>query len=280
MAKIPISVVVPVKNEQKNLARCLERLTDFDEIFVVDSGSTDDTCQIAEAHGAKVIDFQWDGKFPKKRNWFLRNHELNNDWVLFIDADEYMSAEFAAEAAGQVASTDHVGFWITYDNHFMGKVLKHGDRFRKLALFRRSAGEYEKIEEDHWSNLDMEVHEHPVLDGTVGAIEATIDHEDFKGLHAYINRHNEYSSWEARRYAKLMLSGTGEHTHLTPKQKVKYRLLTSSLLAPLYMWYSYIWKLGFLDGRAGWLFAQMKRQYFFQVRIKILEARAAAKKKA
>ena len=278
--KIPVSVVVPVKNEEANLSRCLERLADFDEVFVVDSGSDDRTCEIAREHGAVVIDFRWNGKFPKKRNWFLRNHELKHDWVLFIDADEYASEAFGEEVRQQVDATDHVGFWLTYDNHFMAKVLKHGDRFRKLALFRRSAGEYERIEEDHWSNLDMEIHEHPVLAGTVGQIHAPIDHEDFKGLHAYIRRHNEYSSWEARRYAKLMLSGADKRRHLTGKQKVKYRLLTFTMLPTLYMLYCYVWKLGFLDGRAGLVFALMKKQYFFQVRLKILEARAEAKRQA
>jgi len=278
--KIPVSVVVPVKNEEANLARCLERLADFDEVFVVDSGSDDRTCEIAREHGAVVIDFQWNGKFPKKRNWFLRNHELKYDWVLFICADEYVSEAFREEVRQQVDATDHVGFWVTYDNHFMGKVLKHGDRPWYLALFRRSAGEYERIEEDHWSDLDMEIHEHPVLEGTVGKIHAPIDHEDFKGLHAYMHRHNEYSSWEARRYAKLMLSGADERRHLTGRQKVKYWLLTFSMLPRLYMLYCYVWKLGFLDGRAGLAFALMKKQYFFRIRLKILEARAEAKKQA
>jgi len=77
-----------------------------------------------------------------------------------------------------------------------------------------------------------------------------------------------------------MLSGTGDHSHLTRKQKIKYRLLTFGLLPLIYMLYCYVWKCGFLDGRAGFVFALMKKQYFFQVRIKILEARAEAKKGA
>ena len=75
---IPISVVIPVKNEEKNLPRSLDLLTEFSEIIVVDSGSTDSTKEIAEKWGARFINFEWNGKFPKKRNWVLRNERLKN----------------------------------------------------------------------------------------------------------------------------------------------------------------------------------------------------------
>ena len=80
---IPVTVVVPVKNEARNLPRCLKRLERFEKVYVVDSGSDDATPEVAESHGAEVVQFKWNGRFPKKRNWFLDNHTLGTEWVLF-----------------------------------------------------------------------------------------------------------------------------------------------------------------------------------------------------
>ncbi len=265
---IPVSVVVPVKNEEKNLPRCLEQVKDFSEVLVVDSGSTDSTREIAESYGAKIVDFKWNGKFPKKRNWVLRNVELKNEWVLFLDADEYVPPEFGEELRRILPDSKYTGFWITYHNHFMGRKLKHGDPMRKLALFRKGKGEYEKIEEDSWSHLDMEVHEHPVIEGSVGTVSTPVEHHDYKGYEAYIARHNAYSSWEAARYLALKKKG---FAGLTGRQKIKYRLMDSWLLGPVYFFGAYFLKLGFLDGKAGWLLAVNKLIYFFQIKCKIDE---------
>lgn len=265
---IPLSVVVPVKNEEVNLPCCLARLTRCAEVLVVDSGSTDATRTIAENSGARLIDFKWNGRFPKKRNWVLRNVQLAHDWVLFLDADEYISDAFLDEVQQAIQHKDSDGYWITYHNHFMGRVLRHGDPMRKLALFRKGKGEYEKIEEDSWSHLDMEVHEHPVIEGRIGALGTPVEHHDYKGYEAYINRHNAYSTWEARRY--LVLKRTG-FEGLTKRQIIKYRLMDSWLLGPAYFFGAYFVKLGFLDGKAGWLLAVNKLIYFFQIKCKINE---------
>jgi hypothetical protein len=154
----------------------------------------------------------------------------------------------------------------------MGKKLRGGDPFRKLALFRVGAGEYEKIEEDNWSHLDMEVHEHPVLEGTVGEIKIPIEHNDFRGLKHYIAKHNEYSSWEAARYLRLMKQQGTEWNGLTERQKKKYGNLAKWWFAPAYFIATYIFKKGFIDGVEGLNFALLKAIYFYQIRLKIKEA--------
>lgn len=268
--RLPVTVVIPVKNEERNLARCLDRLKRFDKIVVVDSGSTDRTREISQEHGCEFVPFRWDGHFPKKRNWFLINHPPKTPWVFFLDADEYLTDEFVDELARALAMTTHVGFRVMYSNYFLGKKLKYGVPQIKLPIFRVGSGLYERIEEDEWSVLDMEVHEHPVLEGTVGQLNTLVDHQDFKGLDAYIARHNEYASWEARRYLKLR--ETPEATaHFTAIQRRKYDSLTSWWLAPSYFLYSWIWKRGILDGWAGFVFAKMKASYFMQIRRKIRE---------
>lgn len=269
MKPIPVTVVIPVKNEEKNLPVCLELLKDFTEVVVVDSNSTDRTPEIVKQYGRKLVNFTWNGQFPKKRNWTLRNVALRNEWVLFLDADEFVTEDFKEELARTIAHTDCVGFWVNYVNDFMGKVLKHGAVMPKLPLFRVGAGEYEFIDEKQWSHLDMEIHEHPILDGKVGVIKSPVVHREFKGLTHYIQKHNEYSSWEANRYLNM----TDKKGELTFRQKVKYAFIDTWLLGPMYFCYSYFYKLGFLDGKIGFIYAAYKMQYFFNVKAKIEEIR-------
>jgi glycosyltransferase involved in cell wall biosynthesis len=268
MDKIPITVVVSVKNEELNLQKCLEKLNDFSQVLVVDSMSTDKTPEIVRSFKYELIDFQWNGKFPKKRNWTLRNIALHNDWVLFIDADEFLTEKFITTISKLIQNTSHSGFVLNYNNFFMGKQLKHGDKMRKLAFFRKSQGEYERIEEDGWSTLDMEIHEHPILLGSVGEITTPIIHNDYKGLNHYIARHNSYSTWEANRYMNIQKDKSKE---LNSRQKVKYFLISTGFLPFVYFIYSYFVKLGILDGKQGLYFAKYKSNYFFQIQTKIKE---------
>ncbi len=265
---LPVTVVIPVKNEERNLPTCLGELDAFEEIVVVDSNSSDSTVSIAQRAGAQIIQFHWNGKFPKKRNWVLQTFPFQTSWVLFLDADEIVTTEFKAELRSTLRNTDHVGFWLKYRSHFLGQVLKRGVEQRKLALFRVGAGHYERIEDDRWSDLDMEVHEHPVLDGSVGEIRAPLEHKDFRGLHHYIARHNEYSSWEAHRYLALH-EDIEAWSLLTRRQKLKYTYLPRWWFAPAYFVATYIVKCGFLDGWAGFVHAAMKMGYFFQICCKI-----------
>lgn len=273
--RLPISVCIPTKNEEKNIAKCLASLGEaFDDVWVIDSGSSDRTVEIAEKWGSKTVRFEWDGKFPKKRNWALRHVEFQHPWVLFLDADEHLSAEFIEELKRVLATTDCVGFWLTYTNYFMNRELVYGDPMRKLALFRRDAGEYEQIPELGWSSLDMEIHEHPVLRGSVGVLKSKIEHRDYRGLQHYLAKHNEYSLWEARGYLWLRDTDPGKWQELTARQRFKYQNLDKWWLAHLYFWVAFLVKRGFLDGRLGWIFASLKKRYFQEIRLKIIEMRS------
>ena len=267
---LPVTVIIPTKNEKKHLPKCLKSIRSAAEIIVVDSNSEDGTQDIATEFGAKVLQFNWNGNYPKKRNWCLHNYSFKTEWILFLDADERITEDFISELERVLSNTRHNGFWIHYDNHFLGRKLKHGDSFRKLSLFKVDSGRYENIEEDHWSHLDMEVHEHPHIQGSVGRIKARLQHHDKSTISAYVDRHNAYSSWEAHRY--LWLTGHRESwKDLTLRQRIKYSLANSVFLGPLYFIGAYILRGGFLDGRAGLLFTLLKTSYFWQVRAKILE---------
>ena len=269
---LDLTVVIPVLNEARNLPGCLEALGKdlAAKVVVVDSGSTDETCRIAAEWGAEVIDFKWDGRFPKKRNWYLRNHTPETGWVFFLDADEYLTPEFKGELRERLSGeSDCCGYWLNYSIYFLGKVLKGGYPMKKLALFRVGEAEYERIEEESWSKLDMEIHEHPVVEGPVGQISARIDHRDLRGVEHYVRKHNEYSSWEARRH--VASKGAKDKTHLTFPQRVKYRLVETPLIGPVYFLGSFLLMGGFRDGARGLAFAIMKAGYFVQIYSKIAE---------
>jgi glycosyltransferase involved in cell wall biosynthesis len=275
---LQITVAIPVRNEEQNLPACLEALGNhFAAIIVVDSGSMDQTREIAEAAGAEVLDFQWDGRFPKKRNWTLQTYKFHTPWILFLDADERVTPALIEELGERLPDSPHVGFWLSFENWFMERPLRHGDTFRKLALFRVGTGEYERFPEDYWSHLDMEVHEHPVLDGTVGEIQARLEHYDYRGMEHYLVKHNEYSSWEANRYEWLKAAGDSEWAKLTKRQQFKYRNLDQWWLGWAYWLVAYVFKSGFLDGKVGWTFNHLKRRYFADIRRQIHEAKKVGK---
>lgn len=275
--ELDLTIAIPVRNEEKNLPGCLAAIgKDFARsVVIIDSGSVDGTQQIAKNLGAGVVDFVWDGKFPKKRNWFLRNYKLDTQWVLFLDADEYITAEFKEEVREKLEQPGKVGYWLRYSIYFLGKELKGGYPLHKLALFKVGAGEYEKIDEDQWSKLDMEVHEHPLLVGEVGKIKSKIDHQDFRGVSNYVIKHNEYAAWEAARFLK-----SSENARIaaqwTRKQRLKYWLMQSPMVGPAYFFGSFFLLAGFRDGARGLAFAILKMSYFTQVYCKIREMKMGA----
>lgn len=270
---LDLTIAIPVKNEQLNLPKCLEAIgNDFArQVVVLDSGSTDCTEEIARDHGAQVIHFAWNGKFPKKRNWFLRNYPLTTKWILFLDADEYITSDFKAELRSILPESRKEGFWLNYTVYFLGKELKGGYPLKKLALFQVNKGEYEQIDEEYWSTLDMEVHEHPIISGEVGMVKSKIDHRDFKGTSNFVIKHNEYASWEAARFLKAVQKPDAS-AKWTLKQKLKYRLMKSVLIVPLFFLGTYILFRGFKDGARGFAHAILRMSYYTQIYCKIKES--------
>jgi glycosyltransferase involved in cell wall biosynthesis len=270
---LDLTIAIPVRNEERNLPACLKAIgTDLaHKVVIIDSGSSDQTIAIARSSGAEIVNFVWDGGFPKKRNWFLRNYPLTTKWVLFLDADEYLTDEFKTELRESLDKSNKVGYWLSYTVYFLGKQLKGGYPLRKLALFQVGAGEYERIDEERWSNLDMEVHEHPILEGSVGVIRNKIDHQDFRGVSNHLAKHNEYAEWEAARFLQAARQNGKDFGQWTWKQRLKYRLMQSVMIGPIYFCGSYFILGGFRDGTRGLAFAILKMSYFTQIYCKIRE---------
>jgi len=281
---VPLTIVIPVRNEAANLPRCLSALKTalghLANIVVIDSGSTDETVNIAKDFGAEVLQFNWSGQYPKKRNWFLIDHTPQTPWVMFLDADEIVSDKFLSELERALLDESKSGYWINYTNYFLGKKLNYGLPQRKLALFRVGSGLYERIEENAWSSLDMEIHEHPVIEGEIGMIKAMIDHRDFRGLAKFLQRHVDYAKWETKRVQELRDGSTSQWNALTRRQQFKYKHIDDGWFAVFYFLNAYILRAGFLDGRAGFHYAFYKMWYFKSIRLMIKENRVIQSNRA
>src|ERR1700687_2230620 len=197
---LPISVIVPVRNEARNLPRCMESLAAFGEVYVIDSQSTDDTVAIAESRGAKVVQFHYAGGWPKKRQWAMAPLPLIYDWILLLDADEVLTPELVEEIRRALQNSGVNGYSIRLQMYFLGRVLRHCDAsFWKLSLFRKGRGRFEcRLKDQDASMADMEIHEHVVVDGPAAELRNALVHHNVDSLSCYILKHNEYSNWEAR----------------------------------------------------------------------------------
>ena len=121
--KVQICLLVPCKNEEANLERCLGSVQWIDEMFLVDSQSTDRTSEIAQKFGARIVQFNYEGGWPKKKNWALENLPFSHDWVLILDADECLPPEAEEEIRRIVTKPDeiHSGYWINRRYFFLGR---------------------------------------------------------------------------------------------------------------------------------------------------------------
>lgn len=288
---LPVTVVIPVKNEAANLEECLRSVRSFGQVLVIDSQSTDGTREIARRFGAQVHQFHYEGGWPKKRQWALDTLEITQPWVLLLDADERVTGALHRELRHITASPDAAdGYWISLRLIFLGRVLRFGATgLRKLSFFRTGRGRFECLFAGQTGEMaDMEVHEHVVLEGREGRCKAPILHRNVHSLFRYIAKHNEYSTWSAelawRRRHGLGDDGPTRPPRLLGSQAERRRwimnrlwgLPAGGLLLPVlrFLWF-YIARLGFLDGRAGFYYCGFKAVQAFHIMAKLRERELA-----
>ncbi len=274
-SRVPVSVIVPIKNEAANLPRCLGSVQWADEIFAIDSQSTDDSARIAEEHGARVEQFHFHGTWPKKKNWALENLPFRNEWVFILDADEVLPVGAEKEFASAIANAGEiVGYWINRRFFFLGRWLKHAYYPNwNLRLFRHSLGRYEKLTDLETDSGDNEVHEHVVVKGSTSRLHAEMDHYAFPSVEVFMEKHNRYSNWEARVAAAQSEGQALAHEHVDLKRSLKTLSKRLPLRPLLRFLYIYIWQKGFLDGREGYYFARLHATYEFLSIVKTYEYR-------
>ena len=276
--KVPLSVLVPIKNEIRNLARCIASVNWADEIWVVDSRSQDGSVALAESLGARVVQFEFGGIWPKKKNWALANLSFKHDWVFIIDADEVLPASAEAEFRAIVENfqTPYAGYWINRRFMFMGRWLRHAYYPNwNLRLFLHREGRYERIVEGRTQSGDNEVHEHVIVKGPTSRLKCEMDHFAFPSVDVFVEKHNRYSNWEAQA-ALERSTWRGHNLQMGP---VSWRRRLKGLVRhlPFRPWlrfvYVYFWQHGFLDGREGYYFARLHAVYELLSVIKTHELR-------
>jgi glycosyltransferase involved in cell wall biosynthesis len=273
-----VSVIVPVKNEAENLRRCLPALAWADEVFVVDSQSADDTARVAAELGARVVQFHFNGTFPKKKNWALDNLPLRNEWVLIVDADEVVVPDLAEEIAGRTAADEADGFYLNMKYYFLGRRIRHCGYAEawNLRLFKHRLGRYERMPVAPGVRTgDNEAHEHVELNGRVLRLKYELDHHAYPTVAAWVEKHSRYAVWEAEMYERFLRDpapasiGAGKWFKRRLK-KVYLRLPFRPLVRFVY---AYFLRLGFLDGKPGLVFCTLLAFYDFLAWANIYEKR-------
>ena len=252
-------------------------------IIVIDSESDDGTCEKARHLNAEVIQFESSGSYPKKRQWAMENMSISTPWILLLDADEQVTPQLESEIRSAIESeTAPTAFVIEKGFHFLGRKFRFGGfSHSAVLLFRTGQARFEKIDIEETSGLDMEVHERLIVDGSIGRIKQPLIHDDFKGLQAYIDRHNRYSSWEAAiRLRDLGLGTKQNDEQIKPSlfgdvQQRRRFLKKIAIRVPgehlLWFFYHYIFRLGFLEGIPGLIASRIRCSYISNVRSKMYE---------
>lgn len=270
--KVPLSVLIPTRNEERNLVACLQSVDWADEIIVFDSHSTDGTLDLAREAGVTVIQREFDS-FATHKNWALDNIEFGHDWVLLLDADERITEPLADEIMVAVGQADAAiaGYYIARQTLFCGRWIRHGGVYPdyNLRLLKRGFGRFE----------DRLVHEHIILDGAAGYFKNHLIHDDDKGFERYLERHNHYTSLEAVEIVRLrqgkgkaMLAG--DLSVPGPPRRRWFKNFAQRWLPfrPLCVFfYMYVLKAGFLDGGIGLRYCLLKMFFEYQIEIKVRE---------
>jgi glycosyltransferase involved in cell wall biosynthesis len=268
--RLKITTIIPTLNEMRHVERSVQSALQLGPVFVLDSQSTDETRSLAERAGATVVVQPWLG-YARQKNWALENLPITTEWILFLDADEWITEELAAEIWQRVDGAVQLGFYLARRNIFLKRELKHAWWYPdyQLRLFRLGAGRYE----------NREVHEHIILEGEAGFLKNALMHENVKGIDEFMRRHEKYAAMEAREIVQRSsgldhdqrsgsFRGSWPDRRRALKVKVWYRLPARPAIRFVWM---YILRRGFLDGRQGLVYCQLLASYEALIDAKILE---------
>lgn len=262
---IPVTVMIMTKNEEGQIGKCLAPLSDFDDIIVIDSNSTDKTREEATAHGARVENFTWNGQYPKKRQWCLDHLKCRHDWILFVDADEIVTPELVDEIRALFAAgPDKAGYFIRGRYILNGKTLRHGLHNNKIAMINKHKICFPVIDDLDLPGMgEIEGHYQPTLkpgheNEKIGQLRGVMMHHALDDETRWLERHKRYAAWETGMNARQAWPKDPIPLRQTLKQIFR-NLPGRGFIAFIH---AYLFKGGFLDGRAGYAHALRRGIYY------------------
>ena len=270
-----ISVIILTKNEEQDLPGCLASVSLCDDVHVYDSFSTDRTVELAEGMGAHVHQRPFDS-YANQRNAALDTIPFKHDWVFILDADERLNPEVWAEALEAVAAASprvHA-FRVRRDDHFLGRRLRHA---QMMVLYTR-------LVKVGFVRYTRAINEYLEVQGETGQLRHRFDHYSFsKGFNRWLEKHNQYSSMEARIVAERSFMEDASlstalfdfdfHKRRRAQKAIFYLLPGRPLLRWAYLLFA---RQGILDGRAGLTYATLQAIYEWQIVLKTRELRGDA----
>ena len=275
---ISLTVLIAARNEELNIVDCIRSVQWADQIYVLDSQSQDRTIELAEAEGAEVVQFHYDGGWPKKRNWGLETLPIKNDWVLLLDADERVSPALKDELVTAIADPSKNGYYLRWKFIFLDRWMKHSwSHGWMLRLIRHGKGSYEDLGMRGEGGWDAEVHENVAVEGEVGKVSEVLDHHSNEALSFWIAKQNEFSDWNAKRRLNQLKDPLPPVSHLLSGDPGKTRKFLKALFIrmpakPTLMFlYLYVYKCGFLDGKAGFYFCRLRAMHELNICAKLFE---------
>ena len=295
---VPVSILVPVKNEKRNIVECLRRCGWANELVVVDSQSVDPTGPLSQAMGADVYQFHYSKEgWPKKKNWAIEAVPWKNEWVMILDADEYMTPELAEEirrvVTGTYVSRDASkagcgdGYWVNRRFMFFGHWLRGCGYYPSwnVRLFKHAVGRYERIGTlGDTGSGDNEVHEHIVLStGRAGYLENEFLHYAYPDLTAWIEKHNRYTTWEAHAMEAKDEGAVRARFFGEPieRRRALKRFARGLPFRPtLRFLYAYFGQQGWRDGYPGFVMCRLLAWYEFVSIAKYRERKSLASAEA
>ena len=268
---IPVSVLIYTLNEEIHLPVCLDSLEWCDDIIVIDSFSTDRTQVIAEEYGVRFVQHEFEG-FGSQRNWSLDNIDIRHEWVLILDADEKVPIELAEEM-GRIAKSDPqdiAAYQVRRRFYMWGRWLRHSSLYPTWVVRFIHKGKVRYVNRGHAETQEVQ--------GAIGNLEHDLIDENLKGIDAWFTRQNSYSSKDAEfellaEAEPLALADLFSSEPLARRSALKRIAMRMPARPLLYFFYSYIFRLGFLDGKDGFVFCLMKAMYQRMVVIKKYDLR-------
>lgn len=265
MNKVKLTVVILTYNEEVNIRQSLSNVIDWAEyVYVLDSGSTDKTCEIVKEYGAELFYRKFD-TYAKQRTYAMKELSIKTDWMLFLDADEYLFEELKDEISITLKEgTSFDAFYLKRRFYFMGAWIKYGGYYPTwiLRLFKVNK-----------ASCHRDMNEHIIVDGEIGYFKNDFVDANLKGMTDWIEKHNKYSTFEAQELLKFdsqdkesdklaKLFGSQVERKRWIREKIWNPLLPPLVRPFIYYIYRYFFRLGFLDGKAGFIYHTMHGLFY------------------